>query len=122
MRQLRRPGGRARGQVVELACRRALTGLCTDPEIARPRTVGGRADLRLATPLQAAARPLRPPPRDPRSLPRDRLLPRLLQDTPTVIVIEFLQLAAAADDEVDLRVRRQHPAGAAALRDDEPLL
>jgi transposase len=36
------------------------------------------------------ARPLRPPPRDPRSLPCPRLLPRLLQTAPELIVIRVL--------------------------------
>src|SRR5437899_2671361 len=34
--------------------------------------------------------PLRPPPRDPRSLPRHRLLPRLLQEASELIVIRLL--------------------------------
>ena len=57
---------------------------------ARPRPLGRRAHLRLAPPLQAAARPLRPPPRDPRSLPRARLLPRLLQEAAAVILRRVL--------------------------------
>src|SRR5436190_1930226 len=56
----------------------------------RPLPLGRRAHLRLATSLQAAARPLRPPSRDPRSLPRARLLPRLLQEAPALIVIRVL--------------------------------
>jgi transposase len=43
----------------------------------RPYPLGRRAHLRLAAPVQATARPLRPSPRDPRSVPRHRLLPRL---------------------------------------------
>src|SRR5215510_14356985 len=52
-------------------------------KVGRPRhrasPLGRRTHLRLASSLQAPACPLRPPPRDPRSLPRDRLLPRMLQ-------------------------------------------
>jgi hypothetical protein len=47
-----------------------------------------RAHLRLAASLQAAARPLRPSLRDPRGVPRARLLPRLLPEAPPVFVIE----------------------------------
>src|SRR5207244_13050570 len=57
----------------------------------RSRSLGRRAHLRLAAPLQAATHPLRPPPRDPRSVPRPRLLPRLLQETPALIVIRVLR-------------------------------
>ena len=70
------------------------TGDRTSPDSARlrarPRPLGRRANLRLATRAQAAARPLRPPPRHPRSLPWTRLLPRLLQETPKLIVIRSL--------------------------------
>ena len=52
----------------------------------RPLPLGRRAHLRLAAPVQAAARPLRPPRRDPRSLPRARLLPRLLPPPSTLVV------------------------------------
>src|SRR5205807_296076 len=58
---------------------------------ARPHPLGRRAHLRLAAPLQAPTRPLRPPPRHPRSLPRDRLLPRLLQEASELIVIRVLK-------------------------------
>jgi len=57
---------------------------------ARPRPLGRRTHLRPAPPLQTAARPLRPPRRDTRSLSRPRLLPRLLQKAPEVIVIRVL--------------------------------
>src|SRR5207253_9978118 len=57
----------------------------------RSRPLGRRAHLRLAAPLQAATRPLRPPPPDPRRLPRTRLLPRLLQEAPALIVIRVLR-------------------------------
>ena len=46
---------------------------------------------RLAPQLQAATRPLRPPPRDPPGLPRDRLLPRLLPKTGELILIRVLR-------------------------------
>src|SRR5439155_16237596 len=60
---------------------------------ARPCAMGRRAHLRLAAPLQATTRPLRPPPRDPRSLPRHRLLPRLLQEAAELIVIRVLRVS-----------------------------
>jgi hypothetical protein len=63
---------------------------------ARSRPVDRRAHLRLAPSLQAAARPLRPPRRDPRSLPRHRLLPHLLPKTRPLIVIRVLKLKRAA--------------------------
>jgi len=56
----------------------------------RPRPLGRRAHLRLATPVQTAPRPLRPPSRDPRSVPRPRLLPRLLQEAAAVILRRVL--------------------------------
>jgi transposase len=61
----------------------------------RPGTLplGRRAHLRLAPPLQTPARPLRPPPRDPPSLPRTRLQPRLLQTTPIVILRRTLTVS-----------------------------
>ncbi len=57
---------------------------------ARTCALGRRAHFRLAAQLQTTARPLRPPPRDPRSLPRNRLLPRLLQEARALIVIRLL--------------------------------
>ena len=57
---------------------------------ARSRALGRRTRLRLATPLQEAACPLRPPPRDSRRLPRARLLPRLFQETQPLIGFERL--------------------------------
>src|SRR6266508_1365386 len=52
--------------------------------------LGRRAHLRLAAPLQATARPLRPPPRDARGIPRPRLLPHLLQEAAAVILRRVL--------------------------------
>jgi len=54
----------------------------------RPLPLGCRAHLRLAAPIQAAARPLRPPRRHPRSLPRHRLLPRLLPPTQERVIVK----------------------------------
>src|SRR5262245_3379953 len=56
----------------------------------RPRSLDRRAHIRLATPLQAATRPLRSSSQDPRSPPRARLLPRLLQEAPELIAIRVL--------------------------------
>src|SRR5881275_2695184 len=81
--------------------RRELRGRGIRPEIARRQTehgsgprpppLGRRAHLRLAPPIQTATRPLRPPPRHPRSIPCDRLLPRLLQETPSLILRRVLR-------------------------------
>ena len=57
----------------------------------RPLPLGRRAHLRLAAQAQTTARPLRPPPRDPRSIPRTRLLPGLPQETAELIVIRSLR-------------------------------
>src|SRR5439155_15591500 len=57
----------------------------------RPLPLGRRTHLRLAAQAEAATRPLRPTRRDPRSLPRPRLLPGLLQEAPAVIVIRSLR-------------------------------
>jgi DNA-binding CsgD family transcriptional regulator len=84
----------SRGLPPRAAPARDHTGDRTSPDSARlrarPRPLGRRANLRLATQAQAAARPLRPPPRHPRSLPCTRLPPRLLQATPKLIVIRSL--------------------------------
>ena len=53
-------------------------------------TLGRRTHLRLAAQLQTTPRLLRPPPRNPRSLPRHRLLPRLFQETSALILIRLL--------------------------------
>ena len=60
----------------------------------RPLPLGRRAHLRLATPLQTAARPLRTPPRHPPRVPRTRLLPRLLPPTQQLIVKGVLRFPA----------------------------
>jgi hypothetical protein len=57
---------------------------------ARPRSLGRRAHVRLVASLQATARLLRPPSRNPPSVPRPRLLSCLLQTTPAFIVIRVL--------------------------------
>jgi hypothetical protein len=81
------------------------TGDRTSPDSARlrarPRPLGRRANLRLATQAQAAARLLRPPPRHPRGLPCTRLLPRLLQETPKLIVIRSLSTDLTAREIAD---------------------
>src|SRR5207247_1042724 len=69
--------------------------------------LGRRAHLRLAASLQAAADPLRPPPRNPRSIPRDRLLPRLLQTAPTLIVIRVLRATRYFFGMEELRITRR---------------
>src|SRR5205814_4303208 len=56
-----------------------------------PLPLGRRADLRVAAPVQTAARPLRPPPRHARCVAADRLLPRLLQTTPELILRRALR-------------------------------
>ncbi len=81
--------------------RRQLRERGIRPEIARRKTEHGSGLGRVRWvvertfawlhKLQATPRPLRPPRRDPRSLPRDRLLPRLLQETPELIVIRSLR-------------------------------
>src|SRR5439155_26108714 len=76
------------------------TGDRSPPDRARLRTrtrpLGRRAHLRLAAQLQTTARPIRPPTRNPRSLPRHWLLPRLLQEAPALIVIRLLSGSASA--------------------------
>src|SRR6266540_3799169 len=74
------PGGICRSSLASVAARPVTSGWSSG-------TLGRGADLRLAAPLQAAAGPLRPPRRDPRSLPRNRLLPRLLQNASALMVI-----------------------------------
>ena len=54
----------------------------------RPLPLGRRKNLRLAPPVQTPTRPLRPPSRHPRGLPRDRLLHRLLPPTPEHLIVK----------------------------------
>ena len=61
----------------------------------RPLPLGRRAHLRLAPPVQTPARPLRTPRRDPRSVPRARLLPGLLPPTQELIVKGVLSVRGA---------------------------
>ena len=56
----------------------------------RTRTLGRRTHLRLAAQPPPAARSYRPPPRNPRSVPRPRLLPDLLAPNRDVIQLELL--------------------------------
>ena len=55
---------------------------------ARPLPVGDRAHLRLAAPVQTTARPLRPPRRHSRGVPRTRLLHRLLPTTQEHLIVK----------------------------------
>src|SRR5712691_4378610 len=59
-----------------------------------PRALGCRAHLRLAAQPAPAATAHRSPTRDPRSVPRPRLLPHLLAATRTLIVLEVLRRSA----------------------------
>jgi hypothetical protein len=78
----------------ELRSRGITPEIATPPDRTRlgtwPCPLGGRAHLRMAPQLQAAARPLRPPARDPPGVPLDRLLPRLLQATGEGMLIRLL--------------------------------
>ena len=58
----------------------------------KPRPLGRRTHLRLAPQAATPTRPLRPPLRHPRSVPRPRLLPHLLVPTPELIVLGALSL------------------------------
>src|SRR5262249_61596269 len=64
----------------------------------RPLPVGDRAHLRLAAPVQTAARPLRPPRRHPRGVPRTRLLHRLLPPTQELHIVK---VALTQDQHAD---------------------
>src|SRR6266851_3108522 len=64
----------------------------------RPAPLGRRAHLRLAAQPTPPTRPHRPPTRNPRGIPRPRLLPDLLAPTATLIELEVLRGAVAVRD------------------------
>src|SRR5205823_4044083 len=66
-----------------------------------PLPLGRRAHLRLAAPIQTAARPLRPTCRHPRSIPSDRLLPRLLPPTQERFIVKGVLRQLELTDDRD---------------------